>query len=109
MRMDYIFSHKGGTVVHKIKADSQVTLTYSNSVSSPTVATSATAKSPYSTITRSPREDGDGMTATTSQYADGVGPNLDPEHQMVEFYPDYSGRVFRFSNCISNQFALRPP
>ena len=63
-----------------------------NSVSSPTVATSA--KSPYSTITRSPREDGDGMTATTSQYADGgVGPNLDPEHQMVEFYPDYSGSV----------------
>ena len=59
-----------------------------NSVSSPTVATSA--KSPYSTITRSPREDGDGMTATTSQYAD---PNLDPEHQMVEFYPDYSGSV----------------
>ena len=59
-----------------------------NSVSSPTVATSA--KSPYSTITRSPREDGDGMTATTSQYAD---PNLDPEHQMVEFYPDYSGSI----------------
>ena len=64
-------------------------------MSSPTVASATTAKSPYSTITRSPREDGDGMTATTSQYADG-GPNLDPEHQMVEFFPDYSGESGHF-------------
>ena len=86
----------------KFKISSRAPLINSNnSVSSPTVATTATtAKSPYSTITRSPREDGDGMTATTSQYADGGGANLDPEHQMVEFFPDYSGMVV--CHCFAN-------